>query len=113
MSANTGDWTEDFQHENGNYQSVCSTCRNTFFGHKRRVTCKVCAETRSVTTDMIKKLRDIAGDPMWPDHVEVSKKTINNAADQIDALNTVIQHIANGHPNPQQFAKNFLAIAKE
>jgi len=37
------DWTEDAAHENGNYQCLCSTCGNTFIGHKRRVTCKACA----------------------------------------------------------------------
>lgn len=37
------DFTEDFGHENGNYECLCSTCRNTFVGHKRRVVCKVCA----------------------------------------------------------------------
>lgn len=37
------DWTEDFCHENGNYMNTCSTCKQTFMGHKRRITCKVCA----------------------------------------------------------------------
>lgn len=36
-------WTEDFSHENGEYVNRCTTCRETFVGHKRRVTCKVCA----------------------------------------------------------------------
>lgn len=36
------DWPEDFSHENGNYQNRCS-CGIMFIGHKRRVTCKVCA----------------------------------------------------------------------
>jgi hypothetical protein len=39
------DWIEDAAHENGNYQCRCATCGNTFIGHKRRVTCKVCAAT--------------------------------------------------------------------
>ncbi len=37
-------WPEDFSHENGKYQCRCSTCGSTFLGHKRRVTCKVCAQ---------------------------------------------------------------------
>ncbi len=37
------DWTEDFTHENGNYWNVCATCERQFVGHKRRVTCKLCA----------------------------------------------------------------------
>ncbi len=38
-----GDWPEDFSHENGNYFRNCFTCKETFRGHKRRTTCKVCA----------------------------------------------------------------------
>lgn len=38
-----GDWPDDFDHENGCYNCNCSTCGKTFTGHKRRVTCKVCA----------------------------------------------------------------------
>ena len=37
------DWREDFKHENGNYQCICFRCDNTFFGHKRRVECCLCA----------------------------------------------------------------------
>lgn len=36
------DWTEDFSHENGKYQSVCFKCGLVFQGHKRRVFCKLC-----------------------------------------------------------------------
>lgn len=39
----SGDWSEDFGHENGNYQRRCVSCGELFIGHKRRVTCKVCA----------------------------------------------------------------------
>lgn len=34
---------EDYSLENGNYFNVCSYCRRTFSGHKRRGLCKVCA----------------------------------------------------------------------
>lgn len=37
------DWEEDFNHENGNYQCICNSCEEYFIGHKRRVTCKICA----------------------------------------------------------------------
>lgn len=38
------DWTEDFEHENGNYLCHCSNCGGHFKGHKRRVICKLCAK---------------------------------------------------------------------
>lgn len=42
-SSGPRDWTEDFDYENGNYMGKCFRCSETFFGHKRRVTCKLCA----------------------------------------------------------------------
>ncbi len=36
------DFTEDFIHENGLYECACSRCRSKFYGHKRRIACKVC-----------------------------------------------------------------------
>ncbi len=40
------DWPEDWIHENGNYMRNCIHCATRFFGHKRRVTCKQCAQRR-------------------------------------------------------------------
>ena len=37
------DWKDDFQHDNGNYECMCFECGRNFYGHKRRVVCKVCA----------------------------------------------------------------------
>ena len=37
------DWKEDFVHENGNYVCQCYKCKEYFYGHKRRVECKICA----------------------------------------------------------------------
>ena len=37
------DWIEDHNHENGNYIRECTTCGKMFVGHKRRITCKICA----------------------------------------------------------------------
>jgi hypothetical protein len=38
------DWTEDYAHENGNYMCLCMRCNKQFFGHKRRVVCRVCVQ---------------------------------------------------------------------
>ncbi len=46
--ANPEDWTEDYAHENGNYMCLCVTCGKRFCGHKRRVTCRVCAQPEPV-----------------------------------------------------------------
>ena len=40
-----GDWPEDFDRENGNYQNRCQECRRDFRGMKRRRVCKVCAQS--------------------------------------------------------------------
>lgn len=42
-SASNADWTEDFGHENGNYENICLKCDIVFRGHKRRSFCRVCA----------------------------------------------------------------------
>ena len=36
------DFIEDTTHENGNYENICCICTEHFFGHKRRVVCKIC-----------------------------------------------------------------------
>jgi len=41
-NATPRDWPEDFPHDNGMYMNGCTTCKETFIGYKRRVTCKVC-----------------------------------------------------------------------
>lgn len=38
-------WSEDFDHENGNYVNTCMFCKEEFRGHKRRVACKVCVDS--------------------------------------------------------------------
>lgn len=48
--ADPRDWPEDFSHENGNYINGCLACGHAFKGHKRRVTCKVCANPKADTT---------------------------------------------------------------
>lgn len=58
------DWTEDSSHENGNYHCRCMICNHTFLGHKRRVLCKVCADTPATDTEVAELLASIeAGVP--------------------------------------------------
>jgi len=61
MSESKKDWTEDFDTENGNYHNQCMSCKEMFWGHKRRVQCKECAEPRWVemTNEEIVDLFDI------------------------------------------------------
>lgn len=40
---NERDWEEDFEHENGDYECRCVTCKLMFYGHKRRVVCRACS----------------------------------------------------------------------
>ena len=42
MDYSNRDWPEDFPHDNGNYSCLCCSCKKHFYGHKRRITCKVC-----------------------------------------------------------------------
>lgn len=36
-------WTEDYPHENGEYQNFCYSCNRFFVGHKRRIICRDCS----------------------------------------------------------------------
>lgn len=54
------DWTEDFSHENGNYQNVCCKCASHFMGHKRRVICKQCAAPAPAVGELVARLREEA-----------------------------------------------------
>lgn len=36
-------WSEDAEHENGNYYNTCACCQRQFVGYKRRAHCKVCS----------------------------------------------------------------------
>lgn len=33
---------EDAHHENGQYMCYCLSCCRNFYGHKRRIVCKLC-----------------------------------------------------------------------
>ncbi len=52
------DWKEDSSHENGNYQCICSTCGNTFMGHKRRITCKLCGKNNA-DSELVGKQKNV------------------------------------------------------
>jgi len=41
--AESRNWIGDYAGGENQYECRCSTCGNSFFGHKHRVTCKVCA----------------------------------------------------------------------
>ncbi len=41
------DFTEDFEHENGNYENICMTCGQHFIGHKQRILCRECTTASS------------------------------------------------------------------
>jgi hypothetical protein len=36
------DYSEDWEHENGQYSCTCANCHQSFLGHKRRCLCRVC-----------------------------------------------------------------------
>lgn len=57
------DWPEDFGHENGRYWCKCIECGNAFMGHKRRVVCKTCAQTKDTQATIADFLRAIAENP--------------------------------------------------
>jgi hypothetical protein len=38
-----GDYPDDFEEENGRYLHHCAHCGDPFWGHKRRVACRLCA----------------------------------------------------------------------
>jgi hypothetical protein len=40
------DYKEDFSHENGNYFNECTKCKKEFLGHKRRVVCRKCLNSK-------------------------------------------------------------------
>lgn len=58
---NARNWVEDFTHENGNYLLRCHSCAESFLGHKRRFTCKLCHDNppdeaaKNIAKEKIKK----------------------------------------------------------
>ncbi len=52
------DWSEDFELENGAYMCRCHCCREVFVGHKRRITCKVCATVANMNPEKSREISD-------------------------------------------------------
>lgn len=46
-------WHEDASHENGCYMNTCCHCGREFLGHKRRVSCRVCAKPQGVSDERL------------------------------------------------------------
>ena len=64
-------WTTDAAHENGNYQCRCTHCGCTFYGHKRRAVCRVCASPQVMALEqnndaLVSALRERAKCPRCP-----------------------------------------------
>lgn len=79
-------WPEDASHENGNYECRCCTCGNLFVGHKRRVTCKVCATAPQAAHQQAEPKRceycDGTGDVTRADGEWLGECTVCKAAEQ-------------------------------
>ena len=59
-------WTEDFTHENGNYNNTCMYCDKNFIGHKRRIVCKLC--DIQPTTQPVESVEELANELYRPYH---------------------------------------------
>ena len=59
------DWPEDFPQENGYYSCRCCECNKMFYGHKRRVVCKVCAApAQEADEDVYKEIRSVCDEKL-------------------------------------------------
>jgi hypothetical protein len=45
-------------------------------------------------SDLVKRLRGSADDPMWADHAEISKTVLTRAADRIEQLEAALREVA-------------------
>lgn len=53
------DWPEDYDQENGNYQSKCCLCGLLFYGNKHRVICRKCEKEHDFK-DKLERLTNTA-----------------------------------------------------
>src|SRR5690606_30480947 len=57
-------WTEDYKLDNGHYVCTCSVCKEQFYGHKRRVVCRVCDEIAPTEVETYAGTLHIGGDAL-------------------------------------------------
>ena len=80
------DWVEDFTHENGNYQRRCCDCDTPFYGHKRRVVCRVCAVSSLVDEWSFARAIDLTKNPDATSMVRVGDILLGCIREQQAAL---------------------------
>ncbi len=61
------DWRGDTSYENGNYLCRCCSCGEQFIGHKRRVTCRQCSNSKDADEGQDMRLESIG--PTHPMYV--------------------------------------------
>lgn len=76
------DWQEDFiDTDNGRYECKCVHCGSEFYGHKRRVSCKLCTVAAALNAGAL------AGGEVKPIVTQVTDKMITYAmGERIDRL---------------------------
>lgn len=86
-------WPEDFGHENGNYTCHCHTCGRTFVGHKRRVTCRVCASAKTdQVARAVNKLLE-ARDSLSLIPEQLAKEDIGNLSEASDHIAAALDRL--------------------
>ena len=91
-----GNWPEDASHENGDYECACMTCKQTFYGHKRRVICKVCATpVEAGLTDAERVLLEVLEPHTRPSSFANAKRCdISITASEADTIVAALRRLA-------------------
>jgi len=61
-TGNALDWVEDYVGGENQYECKCSTCNRWFYGHKHRVTCKMCAAPQQAPDGPLTQFLNAADD---------------------------------------------------
>jgi hypothetical protein len=87
------DWTEDFSHENGRYLNRCTICGAEFQGHKRRVTCRLCATPApAVESERVEDAEWLAG---WlEDRIDLDRYAAKIRGQDPDAVERYLRQSA-------------------